>query len=93
MAPWSHAIDRVVTHVRRHCADFVTPVARGRHEANASPARMAALAGIGGPHRADEEITRSDPRDGDARCARAGDEAIRSDPNGSIPSAHERGRG
>ena len=31
MAPWSHAIHGVVTHVRRHCADFVT---RGRSEAH-----------------------------------------------------------
>src|SRR6188472_2361041 len=37
MAPWSHAIDGVVTHVRRHCADFVT---HGRREADTRQTRV-----------------------------------------------------
>jgi hypothetical protein len=66
--------------------------ARRRHEANAGSARLAAaLARIGGPYRADEEIARSDPRDGGVRSRKSGQRDDPRRPNGARPGAHERG--
>ena len=80
MAPWSHASDRVVTHMCRHCADFVThgrdTDTRKREPRHTWPPHWT---GIGGADGADEEIARFRSAGRRFLLRQADDEPIRSD--------------